>query len=137
MNKAEFLELPSRFTKVRNDRLRLEYLRMKAEGVKAIELKERVQSSPIAASNVFIEMAIDLEREILAEEAEINEKAAEANDFIKNALEGAEADVMILRYVSGLRWSEIEHVLSYSEASVHRIHRAGKDKLFSRLKMTV
>ena len=137
MTKAEFLELPSRFKEVRNARLRLEYLRMKAESVKAIELKERVQSSPIAASNVFLERAIDLEHEILAEEAEINEKAAEANDLIKDSLEGAEADVMILRYVSGLYWSEIEHVLNYSEASVHRIHRAAKDKVLPRLNITV
>lgn len=130
MTKTEFLGLPSRFSKVRNARLRLEYLQHKAEGVKAIELKERVQSSPITASNAYIELAVDLERDIAAEEAELTELVEEAKVMIKSSLEGAEADVMHLRYVSGLRWAEIEHVMNYSEASVHRLHRLGKSKLF-------
>lgn len=130
MTKTEFLGLPSRFSRVRNARLRLEYLQHKAEGVKAIELKERVQSSPITASNAYIELAVDLERDIAAEEAELTELVEEAKVMIKSSLEGAEADVMHLRYVSGLRWAEIEHVMNYSEASVHRLHRLGKSKLF-------
>lgn len=130
MTKTEFLELPSRFSKVRNARLRLAYLQHKAEGVKAIELKERVQSSPITESNAYIELAVDLERDIAAEEAELTELVEEAKVMIKSSLEGAEADVMHLRYVSGLRWAEIEHVMNYSEASVHRLHRLGKSKLF-------
>lgn len=132
MTKTEFLGLPSRFSRVRNARLRLEYLQHKAEGVKAIELKERVQSSPITASNAYIELAVDLERDIAAEEAELTELVEEAKVMIKSSLEGAEADVMHLRYVSGLRWAEIEHVMNYSEASVHRLHRLGKSKLFPR-----
>ena len=130
MTKAEFLELPARFSKARNDRLRLAYLQHKAEGVKAIELKERVQSSLITASNAYIELAIDLERELAAEETELAQMVEEAREMIKSSLEGAEADVMHLRYVSGLRWAEIEHVMNYSEASVHRLHRLGKGKLF-------
>lgn len=130
MTKTEFLELPSRFSKVRNARLRLAYLQHKAEGVKAIELKERVQSSPITASNAYIELAVDLERDIAAEEAELTKMVEEAKVMIKSSLEGAEADVMHLRYVCGLRWAEIEHVMNYSEASVHRLHRLGKSKLF-------
>lgn len=130
MNKKEFLEIPSKFKQARKDALRLEYLKTKAEGVRAIEYKERVQTSPVATANMYVELCMDLAKDIEIEEAELKALSAEAKSMIEEKLVDEVGDVMSLRYVSGLVWKDIEYVMNYSEASIYRFHRTGLSVLF-------
>lgn len=65
---------------------------------------------------------VDLEKEILNAEIELAEIKADITLRIAGCLDGNTAEIMLLRYVDGMRWTEVADQSGLSTTTVYRLH---------------
>lgn len=121
MNREEILLIPQKYKQLRRKELRLEYLRAKVEGAQAITTEERVQTSP-TVSMAMVDAAVDLEMEIRRDRDELKSLQRGARAEI-DKLDGEDKEIMSLRYLRGLTWSEVACVVAYDVRTCLRKHQ--------------
>lgn len=130
MDREEFLGIPELAHELRRKELRLEFMRTRAEGDGALQLRERVQTSGDKTVQEAIAAAMsDLSREVDELREELHYKRMRAEKLI-DQLDGEERDLMRLHYLRGLTWLECTEVMVYDRSTVYRRQQTAIERLF-------
>lgn len=127
MNKKQYLKQGYRIKKeLEHDKDMLKELRQNLDGLKAIQLSEKVQGGKIPDDS---EMVARMDK-IIELEKKINFKMCSLIDFKNELLKKLQAiedsdERMLLekRYILNEKWEEIAEKLYCSLSQVHRVHR--------------
>ena len=100
----------------------LHQLRLKATGVQAVVISERVQSSHENSSNQIIDKILDLQREINAEICKLIELKADIRKEINKVNNAILRTVLTEYYLNVKTWANIAEKYSYTERNIHYLH---------------
>lgn len=130
ITKEEIRGIPELHKSIQRDKEQLHYLREKATCIpSSFTGEERVQTSPSNHGNKYIEMASDMNKEILAKEAELLDIQKRAGEFINTITDTLAKRVMKLRYLKCESWQSVSELTGYTERRVQQIEREVVQKL--------
>lgn len=130
LDREEFLGIPDLAKELRRKETRLEVLRTRAEGDGALQLRERVQTSPSNAASAIADVMADLSIEVDGLREELHRLRAKAAKLFDEHLDGEELEVMRLHYIRDLTWLEIAELLHYEKRTVYRRQESAIEKMF-------
>lgn len=102
----------------KNSRLAVIYARITGG---AIDYHEKVQNSAVNSQEGLMVYIADLEQELDADRAELQSLQTQIRAWA-DTLSPAEKQVIMMRYIAGLRWNEIIDSMGYSPRQVFRFH---------------
>lgn len=102
----------------KNSRLAVIYARITGG---AIDYHEKVQTSAVNSQEGLMVYIADLEQELDADRAELRSLQTQIRAWA-DTLSPAEKQVIMMRYIAGLRWNEIIDSMGYSPRQVFRFH---------------
>ena len=85
---------------------------------------DKVQKTHDNRGNYWVDMATDLEAELTERDADLHERTLAVSEWIKTIDDVATRQVMAMRYVQGLQWSDISMHLRRSDRRVYQLHSA-------------
>ena len=122
ISREEIRSIPERHRKLEREREQLDYLREKAVSLGALATdKERVQTSPDPDAMKFVDAAIDLEREIRADETELIDLQKRAEMWIGTVYGKLPRKILRYKYINCYTWNQIGELLGYSERYLQQI----------------
>lgn len=122
ITKEELLRIPRLRRHIKRKMQRIELYETKATG-RAIEYKERVQSSVCDSASDCLSMAVDLRAEVERDIEELHVlvgKAAKLADSLNDPLE---RDIVYAIYVHGLLWKVAADRMNYSYQRLYQKHQ--------------
>ncbi len=130
ITRDEIRSIPELHKQIQRDKEQLRFLREKATCLpSSFTGEERVQTSPSNHGNKYIEMASDMNREILAKEAKLLEIQERASVFINTITDTLARRVMRLRYLKCESWESVSELTGYTERRVQQIEWEAVQKL--------
>lgn len=109
----------------KNSRLAVMYARVTGG---AVDYHEKVQSSAANSQEGLMVYIADLEQELDADRAELRSLQTQIRTWA-DTLSPAEKQVIMMRYIAGLRWNEIIDSMGYSPRQVFRFHGDAVNRL--------
>lgn len=113
----------------------IERLKSSAASISVNPIAEKVMSSPSENSSVayFIDMALDLEKEVSALTKDLHIAYASIRSIIAMLDDEEIAMLLTLRYVEFYSWKRISKTMNFSESTVFRLHLKGLDMVSKKL----
>lgn len=130
MTKEEFKQIPRIMKKIDLKNEELKKLRELSVSMQGLNLMEKVQTSHVNKSMDIVNDILILEGIIYQDYLTLIKMQKEAYCLIEK-LEEPEKTVMELRYISGMKWSEVIRFTGYSERRVHQLHKIALDNIFT------
>lgn len=123
ISRQDLLSIPDKHRLLERDKEHYEILKEKAYSVPSTTYgKERVQNTVENRSHIYADAAIDLAREIRAEQAELDALKAAAREWI-NTLDGRNRRMMTYRYIDCQTWDMTACLMGYTERHTRRLAR--------------
>ena len=123
ISKSELLSIPSKARQLARDKEHYEILREKAYSVPSTTYgRERVQNTVENRSHIYADAAIDLAKEIRAEQAELDELKDAAREWI-STLDTRNRRMMTYRYIDCQTWDMTACLMGYTERHTRRLAR--------------
>lgn len=127
MNKKQYLKQGYRLKKeLEHDKDMLKELRQNLDGLKAIQLSEKVQGGQIPDDSKMIarmDKIIELEKKINTELCDLIDFKNELLEKLKLIKDNDERMLLEKRYILNEKWEEIAEKLYCSVRQVYRLHR--------------
>ena len=123
MNKKQYLKQGYRINlEIESKKEVLAELRANLDGLKAIQLSEKLQGGQIPSDNNIVNRMskiIEMEKQI----TQLYDFQVELSEKIDKMKDPNEKLVLRYRYVLNLTWDQIADKMCYSLMNVHRIHK--------------
>jgi DNA-directed RNA polymerase specialized sigma subunit len=131
MTREELNSIPVMQKSIDRKLERIEYLRAKSTATPPMTTDDRVQTTVTNKSMIVSDTLVDLEAEITEDMAELKRMKRRARLFIEQSqLTKIEKELMKLRYVDCLYWSDVGDIMCYHPVYVRQMHSDILSRLF-------
>ncbi len=127
MTREELEMIPKMAREIEHERDKIEAMRSRLTSPKGLDTRDKVQTSGSEIS--LADVVIDAQQMLDKKEQKLRVYQDDARILIKH-LEGEEWQLMTLRYVMALEWTDISRMMNYSPRTIYRMHNRALCALF-------
>ena len=127
MTREELEMIPKMAREIEHEKDKIQAMRTRLTSPKGLDTRDKVQTSGSEIS--LADVVIDAQQMLDKKEQKLRVYQDDARILIKR-LEGEEWQLMTLRYVMALEWTDISRMMNYSARTIYRMHSRVMAELF-------
>lgn len=127
MTREELEMIPKMAREIEHEKDKIQAMRTRLTSPKGLDTRDKVQTSGSEIS--LADVVIDAQQMLDKKEQKLRVYQDDARILIKR-LEGEDWQLMTLRYVMALEWTDISRMMNYSARTIYRMHSRVMAELF-------